>query len=325
DRDGDIDLFVGAQSISADYGKTPESVLLRNDSGTFTKVEDAEVSVAGMVTDAVWHDYDRDGWEDLIVVGEWMPPTIFKNESGTLVAKPDVLPNVSGLWQSIVPFDIDGDGDMDYLLGNWGENSKFVADDDFPLKMYYADFDDNGSSETVVATAKKGKYYPLEGLDELAAQMVYLRKTFTSYERFAGKTVEQVFGESLSKAIVKEVNVLTSGYLLNENGKYQFKVFPDRWQLAPIMDFIVADFDGDGKQEALAGGNYHGVKPLHGRLDAFTGGLIKNEAEYIDGFEAGLEFRGKSLREMRIINISNQPHLLTVFNNDSLQVYQYNF
>jgi hypothetical protein len=40
---------------------------------------------------------------------------------------------------AIVSFDIDHDGDQDYLVGNWGMNSKFKASQDFPMKMYFDD------------------------------------------------------------------------------------------------------------------------------------------------------------------------------------------
>ncbi|HET7614040.1 MAG TPA: VCBS repeat-containing protein, partial [Gemmatimonadaceae bacterium] len=82
DGDGAIDLFVGGRSIPGRYGLDPQSALLRNDGrGRFTDVTDAVapgLSHVGMVTDAVWKDIDGDGRADLIVVGEWMPVTVFR-------------------------------------------------------------------------------------------------------------------------------------------------------------------------------------------------------------------------------------------------------
>jgi hypothetical protein len=54
------------------------------------------------------------------------------------------------------------------------------------MKMYYDDFDANGSFETIVATEKEGSY-PILGMDDLAEQFSGLKKKFPSYKAFAGK------------------------------------------------------------------------------------------------------------------------------------------
>src|SRR5690606_33773615 len=133
----------------------------RNNKGNFEIIENQALQKVGMVTDAIWTDFDQDGWTDLIVVGEWMSPRFFKNQRGILTEVSDMIVDegLNGLWQTILPFDINGDGHLDYLLGNWGLNTKFSASQEHPLKMYYADFDDNGGTETVLAYAKEGKYY----------------------------------------------------------------------------------------------------------------------------------------------------------------------
>lgn len=323
DNDGDLDLFIGNQSISNDFGNRPTSYLLENENGNFSIHENKELQNIGMITDAIWHDFDEDGIEDLIVVGEWMAPTFFKNENGKLVKKEITDNHLNGLWQSIIPFDIDVDGDTDYILGNWGTNSKFVASAKSPMKIYYGDFDENGQTETITTIKKNGNYYTLENLDQLAGQLVFLKKKFTKYRDFAGKTVDEIFEkETLSKAKVLEVSELRSGFLRNENGKYTFVPFDDRLQVSPIMAMVTYDFDQDGKEDVLTAGNYFGVKPFQGRFDSFPGALIKDESNVILTSKIGLNLSQKSARHLSIFTLNKQAYLLVTINNKSSEVYK---
>jgi enediyne biosynthesis protein E4 len=323
DNDGDIDLFVGSNVVSNDFGKMPNSYILINHKGNFSIQNNKELQNAGMITDAVWDDFDNDGVKDLIVVGEWMQPKFFKNNNGILNEVFLLNKKLQGLWQCIVSFDIDGDGDMDYLIGNWGINTKFKASDKYPMKMYYSDFDQNGSTETIVTTEKNGNNYPLLGLDELSSQIVSIKKRFTAYDDFAGKTMNEVFDKkTLDNAKILEVNVLQSGYLKNENGNFTFVPLGNQLQVSPITAFLNYDFDNDGKNEVLAAGNYFGVKPFHGRFDAFSGALIKSENNIILGPTIGLDFTQKAVRHLNIITLNSIPYLLVTINNDKAQVYE---
>ncbi|NKI26118.1 VCBS repeat-containing protein [Arenibacter sp. 6A1] len=322
DNDGDLDIFVGNHAVTNDFGKIPKSYLLRNDGGTFSMVQNTELQDVGMLTDAIWSDFDGDGIKDLILIGEWMSPKFFKNNNGELSEHFPLDQAYSGLWQRILPFDIDRDGSMDYLLGNWGTNTKLSASRKYPLKMYYSDFDNNGSTETILAIAKNGSYYTLDGLDELSSQLVSLRKKFTNYKEFAGKPISEILGEAaIQKATLMEVNTLASGYLKNKGGKFTFVPFSSPLQLAPIQAFLEFDFDGDGNTEVLAAGNYFGVKPYHGRFDSFPGALITSEKDVILGTKIGLDLEHKSARHLHIIYMGKKPFLLVTFNNDSSQVY----
>lgn len=323
DRDGDDDLFVGSNAVSADFGKIPNSYLLRNEEGDFAAVENETLQKAGMVTDAAWVDLNNDGWEDLVVVGEWMSPRFFINETGELREADLLEQQSSGLWQSVLPFDIDGDGDLDLVLGNWGTNSKFTADSTYPMRLYYGDLDNNGNSETILATAKEGTYYPLENLQTLSGQMVSLRKKFTSYREFAGRAVEEVLGkDQLSKATILEVSELRSGYLENQEGRFTFVPFGNDMQLAPVTSLLSHDFNGDGKVEILAAGNYFGVKPYHGRFGSFPAALITGKNTIVLGDALGLNLSRKSARGLHIIYLREQPYLLVTYNNARAEVYE---
>ena len=323
DNDGDLDVFVGNDIVSNDFGAMPNSYILKNNKGNFSILENQPFQNIGMITDAIWEDYDSDGFVDLILVGEWMTPKFFKNRKGNFVEENLINSKLTGLWQQITPFDIDKDGDVDFLLGNWGKNSKFEASQEHPLRMYYSDFDENGSTETILCNFKNGAYYPLLGLDELASQIVSLRKKFTNYKSFAGKSINAIFEKSvLKKARIFEVNTLASGFLKNENNTFTFVPFKNELQVSPISSFLEYDFNANGVNEVLVAGNYFGVSPYHGRFDSFPGALIVNEDKIILGNKIGLNFSQKAVKKLNIIKVQNKSYVLATINNDSAQVYQ---
>ena len=323
DNDGDLDIFVGNNMVSNDFGAIPNTYILNNNNGKFSILQNQPFQNAGMITDAIWEDYNSDGFVDLILVGEWMNPKFFKNANGNFIEENIINSKLTGLWQQITPFDVDKDGDIDYLLGNWGKNSKFSASKEHPLRMYYADFDGNGRTETIVCNYKNGAYYPLLGLDELGSQIVSLRKKFTNYKSFAGTSIDVIFDKSvLKKARIFEVNTLASGFLKNENNTFTFVPFKNELQVSPISAFLEFDFDADGENEILVAGNYFGVSPYHGRFDSFPGALIFNENKIILGNKIGLDFNQKAVKKLNIIKVQNKSYLLATINNDSAQVYQ---
>lgn len=325
DGDNDLDLFIGNYTSSNNFGKLNNSYLLENTPNGFVSIETPDFNALGLVTDAVFSDYDNDGDDDLIVVGDWMAPTFFKNDSGHFSKVIDNTHNkLNGLWQTIAPFDIDNDGDVDYILGNWGENSKFKASKDYPLLMYYGDFDENGITETITAIEKDGKYYTNLGLDELSNQLEFLKKDFPSYKAFAGKKVNEIFTDkTLSKAsYVYKVHELASGYLENNGNSYQFVPFNKKMQVSPITNTLIFDFDKNGKEDILLAGNNFGTTPYHGRLDGFSGALISNKTNIKYGYEIGLNLAHKQIKSMNIVEVNNKNYLLITINNAKAELYE---
>lgn len=181
DGDGDIDLFIGGRSVTGKYGYNPKSfILINNGKGKFdeaTNEFNPELQEVGMVTDAVWQDINNDQRIDLIVVGEWMPLTVFYNDGEKLIKKETPFSN--GWWNCIQTADVDGDGDIDLLLGNLGLNSKIKSDQKHPVELYVKDFDNNGQTESILTYYKSDSVsYPLTLKMELSSQLPYLKKSF---------------------------------------------------------------------------------------------------------------------------------------------------
>jgi enediyne biosynthesis protein E4 len=86
-RNGYLDLFRGGRIGLTFYPNPVRSYLFENKNGeSFEDVTESvapDLSEIGLVTDALWTDVNNNGWPDLIVVGEWMPITIFINENGS--------------------------------------------------------------------------------------------------------------------------------------------------------------------------------------------------------------------------------------------------
>ena len=97
---------------------------------------------------------------------------------------------------------------------------------------------------------------------------------------------------------------------------------PQSLQVAPILAQLKYDFDGDGKEELLLGGNYFGVQPFHGRYGSFNGAIVKNDTSIVDGRTMGLKLWNNSVRHFEVVSLQNSKYLIVTINNGKAQVYK---
>lgn len=334
DKDGDMDIFVGGRTDSKAYGEIPTSYLLQNDGkGNFKIVTPQlipQLQKLGMVTDASWFDVDKDGWPDLFVTGEWMPPVLFKNNHGKFTQEKLTNDdnNLTGWWCATKIIDVNNDGYEDILLGNYGLNSKLTGSKNFPLEMYFADLSGNGNKDQLLAVAKNEKYYPFLGKEDLEKQLPYLKKEYLSYSIMAGKTVEEIFKEKLYKAKLFKASTMASILLLNDGkGHFMKKELPVQMQWAPVFSFAPADYDHDGKIDFLAGGNFYGTTPYEGRYDALPLTLCIGDGKgnfktQIPVPEVLSNVHGE-IRNIQHITIAGKDALIIAVNNSQLIFLQY--
>jgi hypothetical protein len=332
DKDGDLDLFVAGRLVPGNYGYIPRSVVLRNDSGNglvkftdATSSHDETLASPGMVTSAVWTDFNGDDWPDLILAGEWMPIMVFQNNRGKLEpSNGKGLDKSNGWWTSIAAADIDSDGDTDYLLGNAGTNMQFKASVDQPLELVAGDFNQDGVLDPLITYYVQGESYPLATRDELLDQMSSLRKKFVKYEDYAGARIgDIVTNEQLDKSLRFSTYHLESSWIENIEGKdFTLHALPDMAQLSCINGFVIEDFTGDNVPEIIAAGNFYPFKPQLGRSDASYGLVMK--------YENGLKcpsavlsnvWLGGDIRQIEVLKFTSGQRVVISRNNDTPGVY----
>ncbi len=282
--DGKVDLFVGGRVVVGSYPTAPMSyILINNGQAKFNIQTPEKIKQIGMVTDAAWVDLDGDKKQELIVVGEFMPITVFKVEKGKFENVTDNYfdKTYAGLWNKLLVEDLNNDGKMDLVVGNLGLNSQIKASEKEPLNLYYKDFDENDSVEPILCSYIQGKSYPYLTRDELLEQLPLYRKTFTDYKTYSEATVEDIFknGE-LDKAGHLTVNCLKTVYFESTvTGKFQEKSLPKEAQYAPIFTINSIDFDHDGKKDLVLAGNIHHARLRFGNYDANSGFVFKNNGK----------------------------------------------
>jgi hypothetical protein len=320
-RDGFSDVFIGGSSEPKRFGLyRQKSYLLINDTrGHFREDTSSTVEkgIDGMITSAVFADIDRDGWEDLVVAGEWMPLTIYRNNKGVF-SNPLPLQNTRGLWQTLFVTDLNGDGFPDLLAGNWGRNTKLSAGKDGHLKLYCKDFDNNGTTEQVMTYFIGGREFTFYGKDQLEIAIPQLKKRHLGYNEVAGKEVNFLFGEMLDGAKQLEADVLSSSFFLNtRNGSFIRYDLPEQLQISPVFSF--ARFTPDSAKRFLAAGNMFGVPPYEGRYDAMNPVIIEFDANRIRmTYKRQLNDIGGQYRDIRRFRgVRGQSCYVFTRNNDS--------
>jgi hypothetical protein len=327
DKDGYRDVFIGGRAVASDYGKSGRSYLLHNDKGVLTDKTPALLKEPGMVTGASWSDLNNDSYPELILVGDWMPVTIFSNNKGNIDNK-QAIANSSGWWNCIQPADVDRDGDMDFILGNFGLNSRLKASPEKPMELFLNDFDNNGTSEALLTCYwPDGKSHLFYSKTDMTSQMPSLRKKFLLYKDYAGKSIAEVVGsDRLQNAQKLRVETLASSVLINDgNMRMRLKLLTGMAQLSPIFGITFDDFDGDNMPDIFAVGNFYDVKPDLGRMDAravcFLKGDGKGNFEYLPEQNTGLNLQAQ-FRDVTLIAGGKKKRLALAANNGPLVILE---
>lgn len=296
DRDGDLDLFVGGGIRTLRYPAADESFLLINDGrANFTK---QSLGSLGMVSDAAILDVDKDGWADIVIVGEWMPVTVLMNQKGRVSAEhKKVYENLAGWWNRLEKADLDGDGDDDLIVGNLGLNTQVKATAQQPAMLTYDDFDRNGTMDFFMSYLIDGQRYPAYSRDEICEQVPSLRKRFTTYKAYAGATIETCFEEQqLKQAHTKQITELHTLTLENKAGEFIPHPLPLAAQYAPVYGILVDDFDQNGTPDLLLMGNNSRMRLRIGKVDANHGVILMNDRKWqfseVSSAQTGLYVRG---------------------------------
>ncbi len=342
DKDGDIDLFVGGRLYPGQYPRPVSSYLLRNETVEKDKVLFHNVSQSsfpdlidfGMVTDAVWSDFNNDGWMDLVIVGEWTSPRFFTNDQGEFkeLIVDGNIGNKKGWWHSIAAGDFDNDGDTDFVAGNLGMNSFYKASENEPLHVFAKDFDQNGGYDAFLATSRgyeDNRLYPLHAWDDVLKQMEFLRKRVLKYEDYANSSIEDLLlPEELKGALNYKATWFYSSYIENKgNGQFEISSLPGAAQVAPVQSIVTLDVNEDDFLDILLVGNDHGGELFGGKYDAFNGlvlygdgqGNFNPENYSLNGFLVSGDARG-------LIYYIDQHHSIKILasqNRDKLRQFSF--
>lgn len=337
DHDGDLDLFVGSRIIPRKYPWAPKSSLLINENGRFTERTDDAIARVGMVSDATWQDIDGDGWEDLIVVGEFMAVSIFRNHQGEL--RPLIVQwtdesgretDSKGWWNTIAAADFDKDGDIDLMAGNQGLNGFVKPTEGSPIFVYSKDFDDNGRPDPVLGQyfpfKGKKKLFPVHTRDEIEKQFPDTKIRFVTYEQFAEMEYMSLLEIKDLESETLRATTFASTYMENlGEGKFRMHALPTPCQYAPVNDLLVEDFDKDGYLDVLLVGNDFSAESNYGRFDAFTGGFLKGSPSgfhWVPSKESGFYVAQQSNALRVATDRQGRRLILAGQNNDRVKVFE---
>jgi enediyne biosynthesis protein E4 len=337
DNDGDMDVFIGGR-VSLDFPEIPNSYLLQNNAGVFTDVTatvNESLSKAGMITAAVFTDFDNDKQTDLVLAGEWMPLRFYKNEKGKFTEVTSTIGlnnNNNGMWRSLVAADIDNDGDEDLIAGNTGMNNKFGVDELHPAKLFAKDIDGNGSTDPILCyflqtKNKERKLLPGNSLMQIAEQVPSTKKKFLLNEDFSKASLSQIIDEASS--ITLACNEMNTCWFENVgNGKFVKHILPLTAQFAPVNAIICADFNGDAVKDLLIAGNEYQTEVMTGRYDASYGLLLKGSKEKIftpvPPIRTGFAVKGDVNDMKYITDKNNNVKILVSINNEKMKVFNVN-
>jgi hypothetical protein len=264
-----------------------------------------------------------------MIVGEWMPITIFENQKSGFekITEDAGLSRTVGWWMSLAAGDFDADGDTDYVAGNLGLNTRYEASPTQPMRVHAKDYDGNGQVDPVLTQYADGNEVPVPRRDEIVAQIPGLKARFPTYDAYAQAAFTDVFTESERQgAYMREAVRFETSYLENEgDGTLSVRALPRAVQAAPVFGMEVSDVTGDGPLDLLMAGNWHAPNMRTGRLDAFVGAYLRGDGtghfSVRDGTESGFFVDGDAKATARV-ETEDGALVLVTQNDDSLRAFR---
>lgn len=181
-NDGNLDLFVARGAWLHDKGLSPNSLLRNNGDGTFSDVTvEAGLLAFKPTLNAVWSDFNNDGWLDLFVGNEtshhskdYTSEFYLNNHDGTFTEMSEAVGlDFEGFVKGASAGDFDNDGWIDLFVSNKaGDNFLFknlglsengqisfvdvageagVSSPDYSFTSWFWDFDNDGDLDLYVS------------------------------------------------------------------------------------------------------------------------------------------------------------------------------
>jgi len=330
DADGDDDLFIAGRIVPGRYPTPPSSTLLQNDNGRFTDVSSTlapALKELGMVTDAVFSDFDKDNDIDLMITGEWMGLVILENTDNSFKVKDITDITGSGWWYSIDEGDFNNDGYKDYVLGNLGLNNKFGAREDKNFHVFCNDFDGSGNLDIVLSKEKGNKLLPVRGRECSSQQMPFIKEKFKTYKAFAEADLKGIYGEEkIKESLHYTVNNFASVVLLSDGkGGFRSADLPVEAQYGPTLSVIVTDVNNDGNQDIIGAGNIYNAEVETVRYDANKGYVLLGDGKggFTHDSDSGFLLDG-NVKQLCMLHTGKEKHILVLKNNSAANSYRMN-
>src|SRR5690606_4422645 len=329
DTDGDLDLIIAGRVVPGKYPLSPRSYVLENTNGNFkdvTKEVAPDFYEVGMVNNIILSDYDGDNDKDLIVVGEWMPITIFDIANGTF-EKNDLpaLKDTEGWWNTISEIDFDNDGDMDYFVGNIGGNNKFHPTKEKPMHIYGNNFDADGNYDMILSKLYNGNLVPVRGKECSTSQNPFVSEKIKTYKEFANATLTDIYGtEIIENSYHKVATEFESVYLENKgNGAFTLKHLPNNAQLGPTMSFVFTDVNNDGHIDVVGSGAIHESEVETVRYDSNVGYILLGDSKGgLQPYKDVSFYNDLNAKQMKIVNIKNEQYVFIANNDRPLTIFK---